>query len=98
MSREPARWGTAVLREGGPPADAALPATEPLRDQPGASVPSLPSLPVREVFAGLSSSPRGLTPAEAAARQARYGLNELPGVSRGHVWRRLVAQFTDLCC
>ncbi|MFF2514612.1 cation-translocating P-type ATPase [Streptomyces sp. NPDC058086] len=96
MSREPARWGTAVLREGGPPADAALPATDALRDRPGALAASLPSLPVREVFAVLSSSPRGLTPGEAAARQARYGLNELPGVSRGHVWRRLAAQFTDL--
>jgi calcium-translocating P-type ATPase len=96
MSREPARWGTAVLREGGPSADAALPATEPQRDRPGAPVPSLASLPVREVFAVLSSSPHGLSPAEAAARQTRYGLNELPGVNRGHVWRRLIAQFTDL--
>lgn len=85
-----------MLREDGRPADAALPVTEPQRDRPGAPVPSLASLPVREVFAVLSSSPHGLPPAEAAARQTRYGLNELPGVSRGHVWRRLIAQFTDL--
>ncbi len=79
-----------------PPVDAALPATEPQRDRPGTPVPSLPSLPVREVFAVLSSSPRALPLGQAAARQTRYGLNELPGVSRGHVWRRLIAQFTDL--
>lgn len=96
MSREPARSGTAALREGAPATDVVLRATGSLRDRPGASVPSISSLPVREVFGALGSSPRGLTPTEAAARQARYGPNELPGVSRGHVWRRLVSQFTDL--
>ncbi|WP_369386549.1 cation-translocating P-type ATPase [Streptomyces sp. CG1] len=96
MCPEPARWATATLREGDPSADAAVPATGPSRDRPGGLAPSVSSLAVPEVFTALDSSPRGLTPAEAAARQARYGPNELPGVSRGHVWRRLVAQFTDL--
>ncbi|MFH8775831.1 HAD-IC family P-type ATPase [Streptomyces sp. NPDC017958] len=58
--------------------------------------------PVRHVpgrhgrVAALDTAPRGLTPTEAAARRARYGANELPGVGRRHVWRRLLAQFTDL--
>ncbi|WP_326790204.1 cation-translocating P-type ATPase [Streptomyces sp. NBC_00151] len=49
-----------------------------------------------DVFAAMGSALRGLTPAEAAERQARYGPNELPRVSHGHVWRQLVTQFTDL--
>ncbi|MFJ3235282.1 cation-translocating P-type ATPase [Streptomyces sp. NPDC086787] len=53
-------------------------------------------MPTSDVLAVLGSSPRGLTSAEAATRRDRYGLNELPGVGRGQVWRRLVAQFTDL--
>ncbi|MEU9135333.1 cation-transporting P-type ATPase [Streptomyces sp. NPDC048404] len=49
-----------------------------------------------DVFAAMGSALRGLTPAEAAERQARYGPNELPRVSHGHVWRQVVTQFTDL--
>ncbi|OLZ69063.1 cation-transporting ATPase [Streptomyces sp. IMTB 2501] len=49
-----------------------------------------------DVFTALGSSPRGLTAPETAARQARYGPNVLPGAGRGQVWRRLLAQFTDL--
>ncbi|MYW42291.1 HAD-IC family P-type ATPase, partial [Streptomyces sp. SID161] len=56
----------------------------------------MPAVPVSDVLAVLRSSPRGLTSAEAAARRDRYGPNELPGVRRGQVWRRLVGQFTDL--
>ncbi|WNM32122.1 cation-transporting P-type ATPase [Streptomyces sp. Li-HN-5-11] len=56
----------------------------------------MPSLPVPDVFTAVRSSSRGLTPAETAARQTRYGPNELPAVRHGPVWRRLVAQFTDL--
>ncbi|WP_437063679.1 cation-transporting P-type ATPase [Streptomyces sp. enrichment culture] len=49
-----------------------------------------------DVIAALGSSLRGLTEAETTVRRNRYGPNELPSVSRGQVWRRLVAQFTDL--
>lgn len=57
MSREPVRWGAASLREGGPPADDAVPPNEPLRHRPGDPTPSVPSLPVPEVYAALNSSP-----------------------------------------
>ncbi|MGW2643037.1 cation-translocating P-type ATPase [Streptomyces sp. NPDC001348] len=102
MSPEPA-WrgaaprsahGTAAVRDGGPRADGPASATGPPRDRPGAA--SIPSLPVPEVFAALDACPRGLPRAEAVARQARYGPNQLPRVGRTRVWRRLVAQFTDL--
>ncbi|MEV5875401.1 cation-transporting P-type ATPase [Streptomyces sp. NPDC052101] len=97
MSPEPARLGTAALREGGPPTCVPAPAPEPPADRPG-GVPasSFSCLPVPDVFTALGSSARGLTPLETAARQARYGPNVLPGAGRGQVWRRLVAQFTDL--
>lgn len=94
MSPESARQGTAVLRQGGPPTGVTT--TAPPPDQRDASGSSLPALPVPDVLAALGSSPRGLAPAETAARRDRYGPNELPGVGRGQVWRRLVAQFTDL--
>ncbi|MGW2747386.1 cation-translocating P-type ATPase [Streptomyces sp. NPDC001450] len=88
--------GTALC-DGGPPTDVVASATGPQsRDEQGLLCPSLPSLPASDVFAALDASPRGLTRAEAAARRARYGPNELPGVGRRHVWRRLLAQFTDL--
>ncbi|MFE3165242.1 cation-translocating P-type ATPase [Streptomyces sp. NPDC059224] len=58
--------------------------------------PAVSALTVPEVFTALNGSRRGLSSAEAAARHARYGPNELPAVGRGHVWRRLAAQFTDL--
>lgn len=104
MSPEPAERGAishhaprpTELCNGGPPTDVMASTTGPPRDQPGAPRPCIPSLAVSDVFTALDASPRGLTPAEAAARQARYGPNELPGVSRGHVWMRLIAQFTDL--
>jgi calcium-translocating P-type ATPase len=104
MSPEPAERGAIShhaprpieLCNGGPPTDVMASTTGPPRDQPGAPCPCIPSLAVSDVFTALDASPRGLTPAEAAARQARYGPNELPGVGRGHVWMRLIAQFTDL--
>ncbi|MEV7127632.1 cation-transporting P-type ATPase [Streptomyces sp. NPDC093260] len=49
-----------------------------------------------DVIATLGSSLRGSTEAETAVRRNRYGPDELPDPSRGQVWRRLVAQFTDL--
>ncbi|UXY25245.1 cation-translocating P-type ATPase [Streptomyces sp. HUAS TT20] len=88
--------GTTALHAGDPPAGTPVSAAGPPRDRPGARGPSIPSLPVADVFTVLDGSPSGLTAAEAAARLARHGPNELPGVGRRHVWRRLVAQFTDL--
>ncbi|WP_225101687.1 cation-transporting P-type ATPase [Streptomyces sp. CoH27] len=83
--------GTAAPPESGPPAD--LP---PPSDGPPGDRPAVPSLSASEVYAALGTCPRGLTPAEADARLARHGPNELPGVGHRHVWRRLLAQFTDL--
>ncbi len=56
-----------------------------------------PSLrPAAEVAAGLGVDPgRGLSAAEAAARLAAHGPNELTGTPPTPWWRRLVAQFTD---
>ncbi|MGW7404266.1 cation-translocating P-type ATPase [Streptomyces sp. NPDC054833] len=104
MSPEPAERGaiprrvpgTTALHSGGPPAGTPASGAGPSRDRGGAPGPSIPSLPVSDAFTALDGSPRGLTAAEAAARLARYGPNELPGVGRRHVWRQLLAQFTDL--
>ncbi|MFF4964369.1 cation-translocating P-type ATPase [Streptomyces sp. NPDC001037] len=96
MSPERARQGTTALHDGGPAAGAGTTEQTPPAGRPGAPVPSVLSLPAPAVLAALESSPRGLTAAEAAARRARHGPNELPAASHGHVWRRLLAQFTDL--
>ncbi|MFE0515876.1 cation-translocating P-type ATPase [Streptomyces sp. NPDC058964] len=87
--------GTTALCDGGAPKDVMASAGGPAPDR-GAPGPSLASLPVPDVYTALGSSPRGLTPAEVSLRQARHGPNELPSVDRVHVWRRLLAQFTDL--
>jgi calcium-translocating P-type ATPase len=58
--------------------------------------PAVRTLPPAEVFAALDTSPRGLTAAEATARLARSGPNELPPARRRGVGRQLAAQFTDL--
>ncbi|MFF8948666.1 cation-translocating P-type ATPase [Streptomyces sp. NPDC014940] len=96
MSPERARQGTTALHDGGPAAGAGTTEQTPPAGRPGAPVPSVLSLPAPAVLAALDSSPRGLTAAEIAARRARHGPNELPAASHGHVWRRLLAQFTDL--
>lgn len=49
-----------------------------------------------EVFAALDTSPRGLSPTDAAERRERYGANELPRPRRQGLWRQFAAQFTDL--
>lgn len=72
------------------------PGPAPPADGRNGSTPLLPSLPVPDVFAALDSSPRGLPSAEAAARLDGHGPNVLPGARRGRLWRRLLAQFTDL--
>ncbi|MFF8478441.1 cation-translocating P-type ATPase [Streptomyces sp. NPDC015414] len=94
MSTRPARRETAVAGAAEPGTDVTPPARAP--DRPEASAPPIATLRVPEVFAATGGSPRGLAPAEAAARRARHGPNELPPVSRRHVRRLLVAQFTDL--
>ncbi|MEV7687493.1 cation-translocating P-type ATPase [Streptomyces bungoensis] len=103
MSPEPARRaaggrgtsGTAALREGGPSRVAPAPEAGPPPVRPGDG-PAVAALPAPEVFAALGSGPRGLAPAEAAARLARHGPNELPPAARRQLGRRLLAQFTDL--
>ncbi|WIY00527.1 cation-transporting P-type ATPase [Amycolatopsis mongoliensis] len=51
---------------------------------------------VDEALTALSSSPRGLSAAAAAARLARHGRNELVHGRRTSLARRLLKQFTDL--
>lgn len=63
------------------------------RDADSADVPCLP---LEQVFPALGSSPRGLTSADAAARLAHHGPNELPAPAGRGLWRRLLSQFTDL--
>lgn len=78
--------------------------TPPGGGAPAPPAPALaggPAAPVQElspeqVYAALDSSPRGLTPEEAAARRLTLGANELPPPRRPVPWRRFAAQFTDL--
>ncbi len=58
--------------------------------------PRFATLRAEELYAALSTSPRGLPPADARARLAHYGANELPRAARPGWWRRFAAQFTDL--
>ncbi|MEX1658447.1 cation-transporting P-type ATPase [Streptomyces pseudovenezuelae] len=60
------------------------------------SSPAVQTLPTRDVFAALDTSPRGLAPAEVALRRERHGPNELPRARRRGWWRDLAGQFTDL--
>jgi P-type Ca2+ transporter type 2C len=54
-------------------------------------------VPVEEVLAALDSDARrGLTAAEARARLARVGPNELPAEPPIPAWRRVLAQFRDV--
>ncbi|MFF8864759.1 cation-translocating P-type ATPase [Streptomyces sp. NPDC015139] len=97
MSPDPAHPGSAALHEGhaqstGPPTGF----KEPVNAYPATCTSAVPSLPASDVFTALESSARGLTSAEAAARQVRYGRNDLPAVRRGRLWPQLLAQFTDL--
>ncbi|WP_317440849.1 cation-transporting P-type ATPase [Streptomyces collinus] len=96
MSPERTRRRTTALHVAGPAAGSGATARVPPADRPATPVPSIPSLPVPAVFTALESSPRGLTPAETAVRRDLYGPNVLPGASHARVWRRLLAQFTDL--
>jgi P-type Ca2+ transporter type 2C len=62
---------------------------------PNAS-PPVHALHAREVYEALGTSPRGLRVTEVASRRQSYGPNELPPPVRPRIWRRLLAQFTDL--
>ncbi|MET9903665.1 cation-transporting P-type ATPase [Streptomyces sp. NPDC006446] len=95
MIPESAEEETAAPRENGRPTSVTALAAAPLLDRQDVAS-SLSSLPVPDVVAAMGSSLRGLSPAQAAERQALHGPNELPGVSHVHVWRQLVTQFTDL--
>src|SRR4029079_3817210 len=54
-------------------------------------------VPVEDVLAALDSDARqGLTAAEARARLARVGPNELPAEPPIPAWRRVLAQFRDV--
>ena len=54
-------------------------------------------MPVEDVLAALDSDARqGLTAAEARARLARVGPNELPAEPPIPAWRRVLAQFRDV--
>jgi magnesium-transporting ATPase (P-type) len=59
-------------------------------------VPPWHALAGDEVLAALASTPHGLTAAEAAARLARYGRNELPPPARRSPLARLARQFDNL--
>ncbi|MCD1145810.1 cation-translocating P-type ATPase [Kocuria sp. LUK] len=62
----------------------------------GPRVPDPSLRPAHEVLAELGTDPeRGLSGAEAAARLARYGPNELRPVPPVPLWRRLLARFRD---
>ncbi|MFG2263640.1 hypothetical protein [Streptomyces sp. NPDC048720] len=76
MSTRPARQGTALDRPGGP--GTGVPATARGPDPPDASGPPVATLAVPEVFAATGGSPRGLAPAEAAARPAREAPTSFP--------------------
>ncbi|MFT3717258.1 HAD-IC family P-type ATPase [Pseudorhodoferax sp.] len=53
------------------------------------------ALPADDVLQRLDSRREGLTAAEAAARLARHGPNELPAPPRVHPFRRFLAQFNN---
>ncbi len=57
---------------------------------------TLAVLTVDEVLEHLETSRQGLTDQEVAARQQRFGRNELPRPPRTVWWRALVRQFTHL--
>jgi calcium-translocating P-type ATPase len=54
------------------------------------------TLEIDDALKALNASPRGLSEAEAAVRQARFGPNALPRQPARPWWRRLAAQFQDL--
>jgi Ca2+-transporting ATPase len=69
---------------------AAHPAPAPPEPRP------TPELPPERVHAAAGSSPRGLAASEVEKRRAESGWNELPRPPGRRLWRRFLAQFTDL--
>jgi P-type Ca2+ transporter type 2C len=51
---------------------------------------------IEQTFADLQSQPEGLTSAEAAARLAEYGVNELQAAHRVSPWEILLEQFKNV--
>ena len=52
------------------------------------------TLPIADVYPGLSSSPKGLSTIDAHQRLERYGANELPEPSHRPLWLRFTDQLT----
>lgn len=77
---------------------AAHAAGRPMLGAPEAQAPGAPVQELRAsaVFAALGTTPRGLSEEQAAERRARFGANALPPPRRSGLWRRFLAQFTDL--
>jgi ATPase, P-type (transporting), HAD superfamily, subfamily IC/ATPase, P-type (transporting), HAD superfamily, subfamily IC len=61
-----------------------------------AAAASIARLSITEVYGALGSGHRGLTTAEAALRQTRFGRNALPHVAGRPLLARLAANFTHL--
>lgn len=71
-------------------------AAKPTATPPADSAPPVQQLRADEVFTAFATSPRGLSEGAADTLRERYGPNELPRPRRKGVWRRFLAQFTDL--
>ncbi|KAF5990768.1 hypothetical protein BOG92_001085 [Streptomyces sp. WAC00263] len=65
-------------------------------NRPARTEAPVQGLPPGEVFGALGGSPRGLAAEAVRAGQERYGPNELPRPRGKGLWRRFLAQFTDL--
>ena len=52
-------------------------------------------MPAADVLRGLSTTPAGLSPEEAADRLSRHGPNELRETASRPAWRMLLGQFTE---
>ena len=67
-----------------------------MQPSPAKSSPAWHGLPTEAVLQELSSSPNGLSPAEAERRIAEYGPNELEQSEDVSPWRLLAAQFGNV--
>jgi Ca2+-transporting ATPase len=70
--------------------------TSPTASRDDVRIEPVHALARLDVYPALDSSPRGLSPAEAAARLGRYGRNELPKAKGRPVIFKFLQQFTDL--
>ena len=67
-----------------------------LLETPPSAEPPIFALDPAAALAALGTVPRGLPAAEAIKRLAEHGPNVLPPPPRPALWRRFLAQFTDL--